>query len=274
MNTKTLLLLLLFFLALCGVAFIPMIQKKTPMAKIYSEILFQEFTKDSTIRVNIKHNENDLELTKQSEVWKIASYSASSNLVEAFFSALQESKAFNLVSKNEANVNEYDVASDSGTFLTLKNSQQEKVFIIGKEGPESGSFYAKVLGSNNVYLIKGPLKEALKVQVDDWRNKTVVNISSESIESIETSNGIYWKKENIKPWFSPLEGREFLTEAEVKIFDSSKQNSLVIKDKNKNTLAELFFIEKEGDYWMKRKDNTDILKISGYKLQDFFNQTL
>jgi hypothetical protein len=293
MNTKTIIILFVIFLAVSFLAALPFLQEKAGVTERLAknaELSFEAINQDLASTVTIRKNNNEFVLKKDSDGWKVASFSAHQPFVDAFFSALKESKAGSVVSRNEMHSSEYGVASESGIFVSLV----DQTFIVGNDGPEAGSFYAKKEGSSNVYLVKGPLKDAIKTHVDDWRNKAVINISPENVNSIDVSGlqGFILKKKD-NTWeltargktkeleekkmssillrFSPLEGREFLNEQEQKQFISQKTEKIIIKDKDENVLAEALFLEKDGDYWMKNSSGGDTLKVSGYKLQEFFN---
>lgn len=296
MKSKTIILLLVVFLGLCFVVLFPNLQEKfirSSSKQLNEDLPLQLFDGDTTEHIQVKQNNIESNLEKESSGWKIASNSASEEIVKNFFSALQQTDSGNIVSKSTVHDGEYLLASDSGIFLTLENPSKKETFVIGKEGPENGSFYIKKLTSNNVYLAQGPLKDAIKITPDDWRNKTIVNLTPETIYSIDVSGakGFTLKKQESK-WvliknnaseqveeskissilskFAPLEGRGFLTEEEQHKFNNGKKESITLKDKDQKILVQLEFMDEEGDQWMKKKDSNDILKVSGYKLQDFF----
>lgn len=258
------------------------------------EIILNTFTKDTVSSVQIKKGKEEVILSKEGSGWNIASFSASSQKVDSFFSGLKEAKTGNIVSRNSQNLGEFSLASDSGTLITFQGQEGNHTFVIGKQGPETGSFYAKKEESQNVYVISSSLLDSLKTSTDDWRDKVVVNLSVTSPFFIEVSGEDWFtlNKKESGTWevssqgktkeigeaeigialskFSPLEGREFLTTKEEQEFKNGTKKTILIKDKDKKVLDEIQFLEKDGDYWMKRNDKSDVLKVSGYKLQEFF----
>lgn len=297
MSNKTISILFILFLIVTGVAFFPFIQErmgKNENPGFSKELPFHIFTKDTVQKITIK-KQQEFSLVKEGNNWNVASYSAHQPIVDAFLQAIQESKPVSIVSRNEANSEEYGISSSSGIFLTLRNANgEERTFIIGNDGPEIGSFYAKLLDSKNVFLVKGSLRDTIKTTVNDWRNKRLATLSSSDIHSIEVqgpSPFVLQKKETqweltykgktksvetekispILSQFSFLEGRDFLTDEEQREFMSATKNTMIIKNKDGNVLVEFMYVQKDSDYWIKKSDGSDGMKISSYILRDLFD---
>ncbi|MCX8008391.1 MAG: DUF4340 domain-containing protein [Patescibacteria group bacterium] len=295
MSVKTIGILFIGFLVVTFVAIFPSVRERIgwdDSRSLSTALPFQEFTKDSTKQILIQKDNVEFSLVKEGGQWKVASYSAHQPFVEAFFSALLASKPSVIVSKNEAYSDEYGVSSRSGIFLTLQDTaNKQKTFIIGDDGPEMSSFYAKQQGSNFVYLVKGPLRDSIKTRVNDWRNNTIIELSQDDIHGIELKGSLSfalvkkdkeWEmsfqgktrsfaNEKISPILSRisfLQGRDFLTEEEQKQFTAGKVDTLVMKDKEQKVLSDISFMKKDGEYWMKKSDSADMLKVSSYMLED------
>ncbi len=297
MSNKTISILFIIFLIVTGIAFFPFIQKRmgrNENLEFSKELPFHIFTKDTVQKIMIK-KQQEFSLVKEENNWNVASYSAYQPIVDAFLQAIQESKPVSIVSRNETNSEEYGISSSSGIFLNLRSANgEEQTFIIGNDGPEIGSFYAKVPDSKNVFLVKGSLRDTIKTTVNDWRNKRLATFSSGDIHSIEVqgaSQFVLQRKEtqweltykgrtksieqekmsSILSQLSFLEGKDFLTDQEHKEFMSATKNTMIIKNKDGNVLVELLYIQKNPDYWIKKSDSSDSMKISSYILRDLFN---
>lgn len=298
MSNKTLSVLFFVFLVVTGIALFPVIQErlgKNEHSAFSKDLPFHIFTKDTVRMITIKKQQQEFSLVKEGNNWNVASYSAHQPIVDAFLESIQQSKPVSIVSRNEENSEQYGVSSESGILLRLRSDKgEEQTFIIGNDGPEIGSFYAKLPDSNNVFLVKGSLRDTIKTTANDWRNKRIATLSSSDIYSIEVQGAspfILQKKESqwelthkgrtksietekmssILSQFSFLEGRDFLTDEEQKEFMSATKNTMILKNKDGNVLLELAYIQKDSDYWIKKSDSSDNMKISSYIFRDLFN---
>jgi len=296
MNAKTIFILGIILFILVGISIYPLLQSRLPGGKknvINPDLPFETFTKDSISRIEIAKHPNRIMLIKDGDVWKISSYSASIEKIDSLFSALKQSTVENIVSRNISNQDTFNLASDSGTFISFKNDSGEKTFILGKSGPQSGSFYAKKDGGSNVYLVNGPLSESVFTTVSEWRNKIVANVPFSSIKTIEITgaSGFNLAKEDKGAWelsvqsskktledtevsstlnyIGPMEGSEFTDEKETMEFEKEKRSHIIFKDKDQKILSDIEFLNKDAYYWVRSDSNPYVLKVPGYKLDTF-----
>jgi len=293
MKLSKIFLLFIVFLLLMVVAAFPSVSDRFPSMQkkeVVNDLPFQSFTNENTKSITIHKKADSALLTKEVNSWKIASYSASPKEIESFFSALKESTIERVVSKNIQNQSEYELASDSGTFVTINSANNTSTFVVGKVGPETGSFYAKKMDSDNVYLVKGPLRDIISAKALDWRNKVVAIVNQANIFSIDSSTKTPFfvtKKDNGKwevsigekkkeledtdiasafSYLASLEGYDFLSSEEIKEFASSKQYTITFFDQSRTRVTTLTLADKEADFWIKGDQNDEVMKVYGYKL--------
>lgn len=61
--------------------------------------------------------------------------------------------------------------------------------IIGNNASNPTEVFARLNGSNDVYLVKGPLRFTFNAPLKDWRNRRLVRFSPDSVSDIELSYG-------------------------------------------------------------------------------------
>ncbi len=299
MNKRTIKILAFVFLLLFIIAGYPFWQSKIKLGKKekkYEEINFVQFNKDNTDKVIIKSKSEEVQLVKKENQWNVNDYPASQQQIESFFNSLANAEIETLASKNPDNQASFDISADNGVMLTLTGRFGEAIYLIGKTGPDYNSFYASLKDSNNIYLVKGDLKQKLITTSSRWRDKTVVNISQEKIAKIEVSGKSQFsisknkegkweidkagvkkileddKSTNILSRFSPLDADSFLTDNEAKEFNLAREKTTVkIFDSESKILAELILIEKNSDWWVGLPNKEEKYLIYSYRLGPLFD---
>jgi len=85
----------------------------------------------------------------------------------------------------------FEVGDTSKSYVKVYAGKDEAagVLLVGKNGPDWNSNYARLAGSDTVYLIPGWLKQSLFFGVDRWKKKetAIPDISDDSVYANDTS---------------------------------------------------------------------------------------
>jgi hypothetical protein len=295
MDSKSLRLLIVLFFLLLGVVVFPLLPSTFIPNKRNSEIVLTQYTKDSSNRIIISDAMSEITLDRDGTSWKIASYSASTQTIERFFENISQTSMGTLVSNNPANASDYGVSSQSAIRLTLQNSSTKTTVLVGKSGASADSYYVQKEGSTNIYMMNGGLKDTLSTKVSDWRDRSIVHLSSDQIQNIEVQglnpfivqknvegkwevkNGTGTKtieENNIREIIgtvSTLTASSFYTEEEATQLQQSKDKRIVmVRDKDGKSLITMTIIPDNAYYLVLVQGRSDLYKIAGYNLDNFF----
>lgn len=297
MNKKTLLILFGIFIALGVAASSPFWREKTGLmqpAPSQAELDFSVFTKDNTGKIVIaKQDEEKKVLERKDGVWMIDTFEATPKTVDIFFDSMKSLKAGTLVSKNKNNFSDFGVGEE-GYEVTFFADGKEASFVIGSSGSSFGSFYARKKDSTNVYLVDGKLLDTLSQTVSFWRDKTLLNVSSDEIGKIEIVSKITpltivktqdgkWQAESgskkalleetlakrLTGALGSLEGSDFLLkEQEAEFKKASGKTVLRLSDSSGKKLAEVQLLKKASDWWAIVEERPFAYKVPAYRLSD------
>jgi hypothetical protein len=102
------------------------------------------------------------------------SFPADDALVQIAVERIVSLKKGELISENPANRDAFEVGDGNGTSVGIfagGKDSPDNTLLIGKSGPDWNSNYARLMGSDEVYLIPGGLRQALFFDIDRWRKK-------------------------------------------------------------------------------------------------------
>lgn len=258
-----------------------------------AELNFFKFTESATDKIRIIDDDEEKAIVKENGVWKVNGFVADRKKIEDFFDVLSHLTIGSLVSKNPANHKNFEVTEGKGIILALTIGDAETLFVIGKSGAAFSSFYARLKGSDNVYEVSGNLRDKISQSVTAWRDKTVVDIQKESIQSIEidsqaallvlTKNEDSWNAQKggkqatlddtttnrLLAALNPLEASGFLSDEEKREFEKGKGKTVIrVFGEKRNELAAIYLFKKNGEWWGHVTDTGIFYKIPSFRLSD------
>lgn len=296
MKKPTLKILIIVFLILLVACFLPVFKRSLFSKKTFlpEELNLSFFNQENTSLVIIKTEKEEINLAKENFSWRVNSFPVDQKKIDEFFESLKEIKFGYLASKNPQNFSQFSVDQKEGISLTLKGKTGEKTVILGKSGHEINSFYARGKEENNVYLLKGELKNKVLTSVLAWRDKKIADLKTDQISKLEVEGKIKFilfknkegkweiqsnkkskilEENQILPFlssFSPLEAYDFVGEKQKQESQNLlvSKNSYIInfKDNEEKILAQLILAEKDGDYFVKEKSKEEIFKVYSFKI--------
>jgi hypothetical protein len=300
MNKKTLLILSIIFIIALIIASYEWWGKYFAFLNSLKnqEIDFSEFTDEISESVSIAKTGQQLKtlIKKENKKWYINDFEASQKEINDFFQILKNIKTQMLVSKNAQNYENFGVG-DNGYTLTFKTiNKKETSFIIGSYGPLLNSFYLRKKDSSNVYLAQGLLLNKISQDINQWRDKTLVNIPKDIISKIEmkTNDSLLtitknqegkWQAQEknknatleettvdrILNSFNPLEADNFLTkdqELEYKKIKQKEKVLITLFDKQNQKLVQIQLAKKNENWWALVEGKDTYYQIPSFKISD------
>ncbi|MBL7022109.1 DUF4340 domain-containing protein [Patescibacteria group bacterium] len=240
-----------------------------------------------TIEIIISDETNILAL--QSDQWVLANYNnqlVKPENITAVFTALEDLEVNDIVSSNPAKQNIYEVG-ETGIKVVMKSGDKIiQDFIVGKNGPSWPSSYIRFQGEDEVYLVRDMLSQIFGIP--EWRNMTIIQLSSNLISSLKWSNGLeiikeeeQWKvvsprsldieETKISTVLSNLNNLEAIDIADIKAWDLKQEDASFIleastTDTNIYKLAYWYHEKEEGDYdyYVVREGDDNVYILSKY----------
>jgi len=107
-------------------------------------------------------------------------YPADSGLVQIALEKIVTLKKGEPVSVNPDKQAAFEVSDTGKSYVKVYAGKAETVgvLIVGKSGPDWNSNYARLAGSDTVYLISGGIRQSLFFDIERWRKKEVVTPDS------------------------------------------------------------------------------------------------
>lgn len=162
--------------------------EKTASYKLGDESFF---TVDSAMvdRIEIKTKDGNLVLVKNSGKWEITEpfrYKTVSTLVENAVSNLKNFKLESLVSTNPAKHESFGFTDlEKAEITVFENGAVKGKFLLGNPSASNAS-YVKRPDSDNIYIADNVDRYVfVKPTLNDWRDKSIVSIPKESIQSMD-----------------------------------------------------------------------------------------
>jgi hypothetical protein len=141
-------------------------------------------------KIEIKSDNGNITLVRSGGEWRLSEpvdSRANIQFIETALSNLGKFKLESIVSTNPDKHTNYGFTSgNQATIFVFQNGVEKGSFIIGNAGPGGNQTYVRKVGSDNVYLASNLTRSNLiKPSIDDWRDKTIIKIPRENINSVE-----------------------------------------------------------------------------------------
>ena len=137
--------------------------------------------------------------------WRVNGFPASRDAISALLAGLADSApTTELVAENRASHERLGVTGDSGRHVRVMGAGRVALSLVtGKRTADySGGLLVRSDDGDGVYALRGALANALDRGADDWRDKSIVATTPDSIGSIEVKRGArsYALKRNGSSW--------------------------------------------------------------------------
>nr|MBA3317728.1 DUF4340 domain-containing protein [Gemmatimonadales bacterium] len=149
-------------------------------------------TRDAADSVIISRTSDTTRLVRRdSTAWTVDGHPASETAISELFAALSDTaKRSELVAGKSSSHSGLGVDSAKGARIRILRGDSTLVNLVqGNRGPGLDGGYFRAAEDSAVYLVSGKLAEVLERPADDWRERKIAGIASDSVARIEVSRG-------------------------------------------------------------------------------------
>jgi hypothetical protein len=227
-------------------------------------------------------------LARSGDEWTVNGFRASFEEVDEFFAALSDSSEAELVATGTTVHQRMEVDEESGTQLRLVDgSMVLSHTVIGKAGRRYNSRYVRLADSDPVYLYVGPMSRFVSREVDDWRDKRILDIEPDSIEMVAVQRGgeRYTLMRGPQGWtfatgspadsaavsrvlsqYVSVDASGFASEAQADSADfTGPDRTVTLVGQPGDTLASLLFDSTASAFWVQKRSGGTIYRILQWK---------
>lgn len=142
------------------------------------------FSSASINRIQIKREENPLDLIREKEQWKISGKAkAEKDAVLDFLQAVQFSRIQAFESENPETLADYGLENPAITFILEDENNKSYSIKIG-DAKNSSGYYAQKTGAPGVFLVDAKFHDALDKKSADFLNKTLIEFEENDVTGI------------------------------------------------------------------------------------------
>jgi hypothetical protein len=127
-------------------------------------------------------------LVHTTEGWTVNGHPAARDEITALLRALADTSRFDLAAESEASHPRLGVSADSGRRLRVAGGSRIELIVGTKPGGFGGG-YARRTDGRAVYQLRGSLPGLVARRTDEWRDKTIAVIETDSVTTIEVVRG-------------------------------------------------------------------------------------
>ncbi len=122
------------------------------------------------------------------DAWTVNGHRAAADAEESLRRALVQAQLGGLVGRNPENHERLGVTRTMGRRLTVYSGGTAQLsLVVGRRGRAGGQVYVRREGEDEVYTLQGTLVSLVNRDVDDWRDKEIIQAGRELVERIEFS---------------------------------------------------------------------------------------
>jgi hypothetical protein len=130
-------------------------------------------------------------LVRDGKSWRANGYPAASDAIADLLRGLADTSAWSeLVAESKSSYDRLGVGTDSGQHVRVVGHGKTLLDVItGKHTPDYGGVYLRLANAEPVYALHGGIASAVTKTADDWRDKRIVAVASESVATIAIQHG-------------------------------------------------------------------------------------
>jgi hypothetical protein len=255
---------------------------------ISGDFEFPQFDSAQLSAIYLVQAGDSINLVLGPQGWRVNEFAADQDLIDRFVSQLADSAVTaELVSVNPESHSRMGV-DPSGTAMTLIGSSGEiGRVILGNRGPAFGTVYARLPDSDETYLLRTSLASSINRDIDDWRDKRIVQADPDSIGAVDVerpSRGYSlaradsgWAFSDGSPAdsgavarmlerFRSLRATGFASDTD-EVDLETPDMTVTVADRTGARLARLVFDSAGTDYWVRAIDGGTVYKLPGFSVR-------
>lgn len=126
-----------------------------------------------------------LERGSDAATWTVAGHPADSARVARLLAALNEAEAGAPVSVNPDNHARMEVDDASARRMVVEGATGADTLLVGEAGPSTGTVYARLPGTDPVYLVSADLASHARRTAEDWRSRRMAALDTSVVSTVE-----------------------------------------------------------------------------------------
>ena len=127
-------------------------------------------------------------LVRGADGWTVDGHPAAKEEIAGLLVALADTARFDLVAESEASHARLGVTADSGHKVRISGGRSVEL-IVAERSSGFGGGYARRADGPSVYQLRGELPRLVTRPPDDWRDKTIATVDTDSIASVTIARG-------------------------------------------------------------------------------------
>lgn len=140
--------------------------------------------------VRVLNGKDTVELTRSGGRWLVDGWPTDSDAVASFWTAVDSARVTELASRNPAHQADLGVKGAGTIEVAFRRSTGDSVrVLLGRAGPYYPSAYARLPGSDEVWILSGGLRRQASRPVEEWRDRTVVRVDTGAVRTIIVARG-------------------------------------------------------------------------------------
>jgi len=239
--------------------------------------------------IEIERASGPIELRRVGDsTWTVNGHEAAEDAVQDLFAGLAESNEAELVATGSTVHRRMGIDSVEGIFVRFENGGEQVASVVfGKQGRAYNTRYVRLEDQDFVYQYAGELASVVDRSEDDWRDKTILDISPESVGRAvaRRSEGGYTLNRVEGGWtigrgaaadsaavhrmlnqYTSLQASGFATDAQVDSVDFTRpERSITLFGLQGDTLASLALDSTSSAYWVRVASDSVIYRILQWK---------
>lgn len=150
-----------------------------------------DFNPAAVTEVAVTRALDTVRLIRQGSAWTVNGFPADSIRVAQLLSILADSTAGgDLAAESPGSHARLGLDSANARRLTVRTGDRIALnYLVGNRGPGYESVYLRRAGEDRAWLVQSGLAEAAGRSVDDWRDRRILVLASDSIGAVEITHG-------------------------------------------------------------------------------------
>ena len=230
--------------------------------------------------------EEEIELARASGGWTVNGFEADSAAVARAFTSLSGVEVSSLAAANPDNHERLGVAGHDAWMLEFRlRGGENRIMVLGRVGTAFQTAYARLPGSDEVYILRGDMRGAFTRTISDWRDKLIALVDTEAIQTIEVERGgevvVVERGEagwtlaesgavpdsasvaNILDELDEIRAIGFAEEGAE--FPAEDVRRLVAMGESGDTLVTLELAPVDAEYWVRLPDNDVLYRLASFR---------
>jgi hypothetical protein len=229
-------------------------------------------------------------IVKQTDTeWSVNGLQAAFSGVSDFFNVFGEVQRGEVVAQNPDSHERLQVAEDNARHLRVFGDDEMLLdLLVGKRGRDFQAFYVRRPGEDEVYALRSRLISFVDRQLNDWRDRTITSVASDSVASVEITRGRSrfsvrkeegeWRFADGQPTDSAamsqlLDGYRALSAAgfptpqqEDSVNFAPPDRRSILRDEAGNVLAEILFDSTSVGFWVRRAEGGPVYRLDRFRV--------